>query len=194
MLKESLLYDNLWVDDKGTTVYNSKLKRYYELYISNSGYLYAGGVPVHRIVASAYKFEQYFEHATVDHIDGNKMNNSVDNLEWVTQSENAKRSYKNGRMGAWSNPEKIYPKTARIKQAEKMKGANNPAAKKRMIVCDDGEKIICDTRNDVITKIEKKYGKRYSISYIKYLIKTKRDNKLGFDIIECQSTIENISE
>lgn len=194
MLKESLLYDNLWVNDDGTLVYNSKLKKYYELYISNSGYLYAGGVPVHRIVASAYLFDQYFERATVDHIDGNKTNNSVSNLEWVTQGENAKRSYKNGRKGAWSDSDRIYPESGRIKQAEKIKGSNNPASKKRQIVCDDGEIFICDTRNDIIDAIERKYGKRYSMSYIKCLIKSKRDNKLGFNIIECQSTIENISE
>ena len=33
---------------------------------------------------------------TVDHIDGNKMNNSLDNLEYVTLSENIKRAYSKG--------------------------------------------------------------------------------------------------
>lgn len=32
----------------------------------------------------------------VDHIDGNRFNNSLDNLEWVTPSENVKRSFKLG--------------------------------------------------------------------------------------------------
>jgi hypothetical protein len=32
----------------------------------------------------------------VDHIDCNKLNNHVDNLEWVTYSENIKRAFKNG--------------------------------------------------------------------------------------------------
>lgn len=42
---------------------------------------------VHRIVAEVFlpKSDGHFE---VNHIDGNKSNNCVDNLEWVTHSEN----------------------------------------------------------------------------------------------------------
>ena len=49
--------------------------------------------------------EWYFEGATVDHKDCNKLNNNVENLEWVSKSENLewvskseniKRAYKNG--------------------------------------------------------------------------------------------------
>ena len=34
----------------------------------------------------------------VDHIDGNKRNNSADNLRYVTQSENVKNAVRNGRI------------------------------------------------------------------------------------------------
>lgn len=42
----------------------------------------------HRLVAEAYipKISKY--HNQVNHIDGNKLNNCVDNLEWVTPQEN----------------------------------------------------------------------------------------------------------
>ncbi len=47
---------------------------------------------VHRLVAMAY-IERIEGKNTVNHIDGNKHNNSASNLEWCTQSENLKHSY-----------------------------------------------------------------------------------------------------
>ena len=36
------------------------------------------------------------ESLTVDHLDHNKRNNSVENLEWITSSDNQKHKYQNG--------------------------------------------------------------------------------------------------
>ena len=43
---------------------------------------------IHRLVAHYFVVGE-FEGATVNHIDGNKLNNNADNLEWVTQKENS---------------------------------------------------------------------------------------------------------
>lgn len=42
---------------------------------------------VHRLIALAF-VPGYFENATVNHINGNKLDNSIENLEWVTLPHN----------------------------------------------------------------------------------------------------------
>lgn len=47
---------------------------------------------VHRIVLSTFSPIEGWETLTVNHIDGNCLNNNLENLEWMTQSENTKYS------------------------------------------------------------------------------------------------------
>jgi hypothetical protein len=52
---------------------------------------------VHRIMALAFLPQPDKEQKFINHIDGNKLNNSLSNLEWVTFSENIIHSYRLGR-------------------------------------------------------------------------------------------------
>lgn len=46
----------------------------------------------HRLVMKTWRPTSAMDKLTVDHLDHNKRNNSVDNLEWVTRAENMKRA------------------------------------------------------------------------------------------------------
>lgn len=50
---------------------------------------------IHRLVAQTF-IPNPDDLPQVNHIDGNKMNNCVDNLEWCSQSHNIKHAYDNG--------------------------------------------------------------------------------------------------
>lgn len=84
----------------GLTKYRGRPK-YYTKRISyhKRGYTYVrttnGNYQVHRLVASAF-LDNPKNKPCVNHIDGNKKNNSVDNLEWVTHKENTRHAIENG--------------------------------------------------------------------------------------------------
>lgn len=49
---------------------------------------------IHRLMLLTFKSEEWFEGAVVNHKDGNKLNNNLNNLEWCTVKENCLHAYK----------------------------------------------------------------------------------------------------
>ena len=75
-------------------VYSLISNKFLKFDYSNSGYarlkLNGKSVRVHRLVMELFKGPSDL---TVDHIDGNKENNNLSNLEYVTQAENTRRMF-----------------------------------------------------------------------------------------------------
>lgn len=66
---------------------------------------------VHRLVMMAFKPVQDMDKLEVNHIDGDKKNNALSNLEWCSSSENQKHAFQTGlqqpRKGEKSNFSKL---------------------------------------------------------------------------------------
>lgn len=100
---------------------------------------------VHRLVASTFLCKEEGK-GTVDHIDGNRLNNSVDNLRWCSDDENQKHrttqrndGREDGIKGAMSAPIRIEhngivyeSKNHLARELSKQRGATEQTLKKRI--------------------------------------------------------------
>lgn len=88
---------------------------------TNCGYRSA-----HRLVMLTWRPIPDAENLTVDHLDHNKRNNAVDNLEWVTVLENRLRAKKDQLVETLSKEEKAIPvkPKAVVKTGDDMKDRN----------------------------------------------------------------------
>lgn len=79
----------------------SLINKYYVIRLSKEGK--SKSIKVHRMVAEAFITNPY-HCPQVNHIDGNKLNNCVENLEWVTRQQNLEHAWA---MGLGPRPREV---------------------------------------------------------------------------------------
>lgn len=82
---------------RGFTILKGRVGKegYTRVYIRDKSTNKRKDYKLHRLVAE-YFIKNPKNLPCVNHIDGNKMNNKIENLEWVTHSENNIHAYKTG--------------------------------------------------------------------------------------------------
>lgn len=68
---------------------------------------------VHRLVMMAFRPVENMDELEVNHLDGNKKNNKLENLEWCTASENQKHAFKTGLQKARKGEDSNFAKLSK---------------------------------------------------------------------------------
>ena len=143
---KSLERDAIYRRDSNRTYY--KKERIINQHVDRKGYLkvklYNGAakgetIGVHRLVAKAF-IQNIHNLSQVNHINGVKSDNFVENLEWVTHRYNVQHAYNTG-----------------LKKPENYKGSGNKTSKlvEQQVI---GIRNEYETGNTSITKLSKKYN------------------------------------
>lgn len=115
-------YEGLYYIYDNGECYSIRKQKYLKPHINNCDYIGYFLTPnsgakngkwfkAHRLVLIAFKgYSEDPKKIEVNHIDHNKHNNNIDNLEWVTHSENILKSYvEGGRMAYWKDKTRTPP-------------------------------------------------------------------------------------
>jgi hypothetical protein len=101
-MKQILGFESYYVTDDGK-VFSKKSNKFLSLCKDKVGYVgvclshngFFKRMTIHRIVALAY-LKNTNNYKEVNHKDGNKSNNNVNNLEWCSRSQNIKHAFETG--------------------------------------------------------------------------------------------------
>lgn len=102
-MKDIVGYEGFYKVTENGEVYSIRSDKFLKLNYKKNGYVYVelnvNGVSkthrVHRLVGRAY-IPNPNKKPYINHIDGDKSNNNINNLEWVTAKENVEHAIRNG--------------------------------------------------------------------------------------------------
>lgn len=108
---------NYYVTDDGR-VWSERTQKYLSLQYDKNGYVKvqmrstdnkSHRYSVHRLVLENFKPVQGMEKLQVNHKDGNKLNNNLNNLEWTTCEENITHAIQNNLRATVNGASKLTP-------------------------------------------------------------------------------------
>lgn len=88
---------NIWTPFRGWSLMSQMTNKqgYKEIFLYTENYG-RKSFKIHRLVMETFKPIKNSSELQVNHIDGNKSNNDINNLEWCTRSENILHAFKTG--------------------------------------------------------------------------------------------------
>lgn len=178
-IKDIKEFKDYTIDTEGN-VYSKRKHKYLKQTINKYGYCkvtlqkdkYKKMYSVHRLVAEAF-IPNYNKLPQVNHIDGNKQNNHVANLEWCTAKHNMNEAV---RTGLFDNCKKIQKENAVKNNLNKYHILANEVTKKKVAQYDKQNNLL--NTYDSISEASRKT--RITITSISYSANGKRKTAGGF--------------